>query len=66
VERSSLAGVAAGAGVLFGPVRLGVNWCGQWGRATVPPANEFASTEVRMSPALFVTAGLELVSPLSR
>jgi hypothetical protein len=35
-------------------------------RATVPAANEFASTEVCMSPAVFVTAGLELVSSLSR
>jgi hypothetical protein len=60
------AGVAAGAGVLLSPVRLGVTWYGQWKSATVPGASAFGSPDVRMSPMLFVTAGLELVAPLPR
>jgi hypothetical protein len=57
-------GVAAGAGFLWSPVRLGVTFYGQWKTATVPLATPTASPDVKMAPMVFVTAGLELVNPL--
>jgi hypothetical protein len=57
-------GVAAGAGLLWSPIRLGVTLYGQWKSGTVPLATATASPDVRMTPMVLVTAGLELVKPL--
>jgi hypothetical protein len=59
-------GAAAGAGLLWSPVRLGVTYYGQWKTTTVAPANRFASPDVRMEPMVLFTAGLELVKPLGQ
>ena len=59
-------GVAAGAGLLWSPVRLGVTIFGQWRSATVPLATPTASPDVRIAPMVLVTAGLELVKPLGQ
>jgi hypothetical protein len=59
-------GVAAGAGLEWRAIRLGVTWYGQWTSATVRRANDTASPDVRMAPMVLVTAGLELTTPLRR
>jgi hypothetical protein len=59
-------GAAAGAGLLWSPIRLGVTYYGQWKTTEVAPANRFASGDVRMEPMVLFTAGLELVKPLGQ
>jgi hypothetical protein len=56
-------GAAAGAGLLWGPIRLGATYYGQWKTTTVS-AGPFVSPEVRMEPMVLFTAGLELTNPL--
>lgn len=57
-------GLELGAGLLLDHVSLGVTYYGQWKTATVPRADPFASPDVRLAPMVFVTAGLELLTPL--
>lgn len=59
-------GLAVGAGLLLDPVRVGVTYYGQWKRATVAAADPFASPDVRMTPMVLVTAGMELLTPFAR
>jgi hypothetical protein len=58
-------GLGVGAGILLDHVSLGVTYYGQWKTATIRRADPFASPDVRLTPMVFVTAGLELLTPFA-
>jgi hypothetical protein len=56
-------GLAVGAGIQWALLRVGVRYYGQWRRAAVSGAGPGVSSDVRMEPMVFLTAGLELFIP---